>query len=180
MSMSDSVAYATYVPAPPSYARTPSPSPQYSNITYPTQQVQFRQQPYQQFLDTQPEFTQSWADFTYPPGYLPQAFKNFQYVPSGAQTPNKQPYGPPNQPHLNPQSLGFGYITWSGPIDPRTFYVQYQLPYYYKFPPMSPFFSPSPYVGQQKYSVPIPALTKSVTVANVVRYAPQPTQYKGN
>lgn len=95
------------------------------------------------YLDTQPEFTQSWADFPYAPGYLPAVFKN-SYTPyQQQQSQYKAQGGAPN-----PHSIGYGYVDFSGPINPANFYVSVSLPYYYRVPPTSSFYQPSQAIYQ--------------------------------
>ena len=163
VAISESVATPVYVQAPPSvgYQKSPSAIPysQQSNVYQAIrQQVPIYRQPAQygpQYIDVQPEFTQSWADFYQPPGYLPLAFKNV-YIPNQPQQYqnnqyNKQPYQPQHAgSQYNPHNIGFGYITWSGPINPASFYQPIQPAYYYKHPPMSPFFTPAQYSGYKQ------------------------------
>jgi len=179
---SESVAAPVYAPAPPStqyYQAPKSPSPpvsypsQENKLVYPAirQQVPVYRQPMSQsqsYIDVQPEFTQSWADYYHPPGYLPLAFKNI-YIPI---MPQQQSYGKNNQYNgqqqqlspYNPNSIGFGYVTWSGPINPASFYQPINPAYYYRHPPMAPFYTPAQPIAGYKQAI----------------YQQAPQTYKGN
>lgn len=95
------------------------------------------------YLDTQPEFTQAWADFPYAPSYLPVSFRN-SHTPYQQQQSNYKAQGGAS----NPNSIGYGYIDWSGPVNPASLYVPVSLPYYYRVPPQSPFYLPQQAVYQ--------------------------------
>lgn len=122
------------------------------------------------YLDTQPEFTQAWADFPYAPGYLAAAFRS-SHTPYQQQQGNYKAQGSV----ANPKSVGYGYVDWSGPVNPAVLYVPVALPYYYRVPPMSAAFSPqqaSSVYAQPKpivYAAPPQPIAKPVQV-----YAPAP------